>query len=201
MNSEINLEALFKISHGVYITGARDENNRLIGSCIDSVMVIEVDPAQVIVSLNKASYTCQNVLKNGQLTLSVLPKNTLKELIQKFGTQTSKDIDKWDEGSYELLSGLPVLKESVAVMELNVRSIQETSGHFVFLCDVIQVQPKTMGMPLLYADYQAEQKTGGKKWFCPICGYVYDGETPFEELPDDWVCPLCLAPKSVFEQQ
>ena len=66
MNSEINLEALFKISHGVYITGARDENNRLIGSCIDSVMVIEVDPAQVIVSLNKASYTCQNVLKNGR---------------------------------------------------------------------------------------------------------------------------------------
>jgi flavin reductase (DIM6/NTAB) family NADH-FMN oxidoreductase RutF len=201
MNSEINLDALFKISQGVYLTGARDENNRLIGSCIDSVMVVEVDPAQVIVSLNKASYTCQNVLKNGCLTLSVLPKNTSNELIQKFGTQTSRDIDKWDEGTYEIIDDLPFLKEAVAVMVLKVKNVQETSGHFVFLCDVLQVIPKTMEVPLLYADYQSGQKTEEKKWFCPICGYVYDEETPFEALPDDWVCPLCLAPKSVFEQQ
>ena len=197
----MNLEALFKISHGVYLTGTRDENNRLIGSCIDSAMVVEADPAQVIVSLNKGSYTCQNVLKNGRLTLSVLPENTDDSLIQRFGTKTSKDIDKWKDEEYELLSNLPVLKDSVAVMELQVHSVQETSGHFVFLCDVVQLQPKNMKKPLLYADYQSKQKTSDKKWICTICGYVYDREIPFENLPDDWVCPLCLASKSVFELQ
>ena len=49
------------------------------------------------------------------------------------------------------------------------------------------------------------------KYECTVCGYVYDPElgdpdndiapgTPFEELPDNWVCPVCGAPKSDFEK-
>ena len=40
------------------------------------------------------------------------------------------------------------------------------------------------------------------KYICGVCGYIYDeavNDTPFNELPDSWVCPLCGAPKSVFE--
>ena len=44
----MDLQALFKISHGVYLTGARDESGRLIGSCIDSAMVVEADPRRQI---------------------------------------------------------------------------------------------------------------------------------------------------------
>ncbi|MCL2331946.1 MAG: rubredoxin [Actinomycetia bacterium] len=40
------------------------------------------------------------------------------------------------------------------------------------------------------------------QWVCLVCGYVYDGsEGPFEELPDDWCCPLCGASKDQFELQ
>jgi rubredoxin len=50
------------------------------------------------------------------------------------------------------------------------------------------------------------------KWTCSICGYVYDpvaGEsdsgvapnTPFESLPDDWICPICGVSKENFELQ
>lgn len=50
------------------------------------------------------------------------------------------------------------------------------------------------------------------KWECKICGYVYDPEvgdpdngvkpsTPFEKLPDDWVCPVCGATKDQFEKK
>jgi len=42
-----------------------------------------------------------------------------------------------------------------------------------------------------------------KKWKCSVCGYIYDEEKegiPFEDLPDDWTCPVCSSPKSVFEQ-
>jgi len=49
-----------------------------------------------------------------------------------------------------------------------------------------------------------------RKYVCQVCGYVYDPDigdpesgiapgTPFEDLPDDWVCPVCGADKSLFE--
>lgn len=44
----------------------------------------------------------------------------------------------------------------------------------------------------------AEQE---KRWVCTICGYVYDGDIPFENLPEDYLCPVCGEPKSVFELQ
>lgn len=42
-----------------------------------------------------------------------------------------------------------------------------------------------------------------KKYRCKICGYIYDDATQdikFEDLPDDWKCPLCGVPKSMFEE-
>ena len=50
-----------------------------------------------------------------------------------------------------------------------------------------------------------------KKYRCTACGYIYDPEngdpdngipagTPFEELPDDWVCPICGVEKNMFEE-
>ena len=41
----------------------------------------------------------------------------------------------------------------------------------------------------------------GKKWVCTVCGYVYDGDVPFEKLPEDWLCPLCGVGKDMFELQ
>ncbi len=49
-----------------------------------------------------------------------------------------------------------------------------------------------------------------QNWVCTVCGYVYDPKigdpdggieagTPFEEIPDDWVCPVCGAGKDDFE--
>ncbi len=39
------------------------------------------------------------------------------------------------------------------------------------------------------------------RYVCPLCGEVYDEEnfgTPFADLPEEWRCPLCFAPKSSF---
>ena len=39
------------------------------------------------------------------------------------------------------------------------------------------------------------------KWECEICGYIYNEDTegvPFEDLPEDWVCPECGATKDEF---
>jgi rubredoxin len=50
------------------------------------------------------------------------------------------------------------------------------------------------------------------RYKCTVCGYVYDEEegdpdsmidpgTPFEDIPEDWKCPVCGAPKSAFEPE
>ena len=42
------------------------------------------------------------------------------------------------------------------------------------------------------------------RYICQICGYIYDDEIegiPFEDLPDSWTCPMCKAPKSMFEKE
>ena len=43
--------------------------------------------------------------------------------------------------------------------------------------------------------------SGNSKWVCSICGYVYDGDVPFEELPDTFVCPICKQGKDKFKQR
>lgn len=55
-----------------------------------------------------------------------------------------------------------------------------------------------------------EKEATMKKWVCTVCGWEYDPEvgdpdggiepgTAFEDIPDDWVCPLCGASKDDFE--
>lgn len=50
------------------------------------------------------------------------------------------------------------------------------------------------------------------KYVCTVCGYIYDEETgdpdngvapgtKFDDIPEDWVCPLCGVPKSDFEKE
>lgn len=59
--------------------------------------------------------------------------------------------------------------------------------------DAVVAEPATTG------DSAATGEGTTKKWVCPMCGYEYDGEVPFEDLPDSWTCPLCGVPKSMFE--
>jgi len=57
-------------------------------------------------------------------------------------------------------------------------------------------------------DYKFMRKM--EKYRCTICNYIYDPETgdpprakpgtAFEKLPEEWVCPVCNAPKDMFEK-
>jgi len=70
-----------------------------------------------------------------------------------------------------------------------------------------------MVLPLIKFGHIKKGKGDWKmsKYECTLCGYIYDPEvgdedsgipagTPFEDLPDDWVCPLCGAGKEDFEE-
>ena len=198
----MDLQALFQISHGVYLTGAKDATGRLIGSCIDSVMVVETEPQQVIVSLNNASYTMENIQRTGELTLSILPDTTPMSTIELFGMNSSRSTNKWENTPHFMYHDLPVYKDAVAYMYLNVHQTLKTTGHHVFICNVIEGQSGVQAQPLLYNIYQERKnqlkRNSNGKWYCTVCGYIYDGDIPFEELPENWLCPLCQQPKSVF---
>jgi rubredoxin len=58
---------------------------------------------------------------------------------------------------------------------------------------------------------QSHKEANMDKYECTVCGYVYDPEegdpdngidpgTSFEDLPDDWTCPICGASKDQFEK-
>ncbi len=72
--------------------------------------------------------------------------------------------------------------------------------------------PKTAPSYIEEKDIKKEGEGEMAKYKCSVCGYVYDPEkgdpesniapgTPFEDLPDDWVCPVCGASKDEFEKQ
>lgn len=207
----MNLAALFKISHGLYIVGASESNNRLVGSCIDAVMVIETNPAQIMVSFGHTSYTAEQILKTKRFTLSVLGKNNPYDIIKRFGFNSSKTMDKWRETPHKMIEGLPILTDSVAVMTVQVVDVKQTATHFVCLCDVIQTIEGTMSEPITYHEYQnhiknqqvKKENKNMKKYICTVCGYIYDESVEgvaFADLPDDYVCPVCGEPKSAFTE-
>ncbi len=63
-----------------------------------------------------------------------------------------------------------------------------------------------------YIIYTSEEEKKMQKYICTVCAYVYDPEegdpdsgiepgTPFEDIAEDWVCPVCGATKEDFEPQ
>jgi flavin reductase (DIM6/NTAB) family NADH-FMN oxidoreductase RutF/rubredoxin len=122
-----------------------------------------------------------------------------------------------------------VLDHSLAYLEARVINQLEVGTHTIFLGEPVGADVLKAGEPMTYAYYQQvkrgttprtapsyieeRKETISKmaKYKCTVCGYIYDPEagdpdggikpgTPFEKLPDDWVCPVCGASKDQFEK-
>ena len=219
-------EALNRFTYGLYVVGAKTDDG-FAGCVVDAVMQTTVSPAAFVMSCLKTNATPQALMKNPQFTLSVLPENVDPYVIANFGFQSSRNVDKWDNVDHKLVDGLPVLKDCAAYVRGTVTEARDVGSHVLFFCAVNDTGVGA-GEPLTYSDYQKHMKektaeafkkgpsapspaplTGEttmnekkeEKWVCTVCGYVYDGDIPFEELPDDYVCPICGEPKSAFEKE
>ncbi|MDR0785352.1 MAG: flavin reductase [Treponema sp.] len=212
--------ALWKLSYGLYVVGVKKEEGRFGGSVVDAVAQVAAgDQPALVLSSMKNNLTNALIKSAGRFTLSILPANADPFVVANFGFQSARDADKWANVPYSLKDGLPVLDCAIAFVNCNVIESKELGTHTLFICEIVDAQNgETAAKPLLYADYQENMKAAageafkkfketGKppaekkaQWRCPMCGYVYDGETSFEELPDDWACPLCGVGKDVFEK-
>ena len=215
----MNTKVLRNLSYGVYVVSAMDKD-RPTGCTANSIMQITSDPPTLAASINHDNYTNQCIKKAGYFSVSIIPQSADPSVIGIFGFQCGKDVDKFATVPYELKSGMPVLAESNGYIVCKVINSMETSTHTVFLGEVVDGDILAGGTPMTYAYYhevvkgkspknaptyiaEEETKMGETKstWVCSVCGYVYDGDVPFEELPADYVCPVCLAPKDQFEKQ
>ena len=113
-----------------------------------------------------------------------------------------KDVDKF-EGMEVIRSvnDLVVLPNYInAFMSLNVEQIIDLNTHLMFICSVEESKVMSSKETMTYTYYQKYVKpkpeTQKKGWVCKVCGYVYEGEN----LPEDYICPLCKHGASDFEK-
>jgi rubredoxin len=86
-------------------------------------------------------------------------------------------------------------------MSLKVEDYVDLGSHGMFICSVTEARVMSERDTMTYTYYQSNVKpkpeTQGKKgWVCKICGFIYDGE----DLPDDYICPLCKHGAADFEK-
>jgi len=127
-------------------------------------------------------------------------------------------------------TGAPVVTDNtLAYLEARVIQQLAVGTHTIFVGELVAADVLDEGEPMTYTYYhqvkrgttpktapsyiEEKKEAAGKmgKYECTVCGYVYDpalGDpdggikpgTPFEEIPDDWVCPVCGAAKAEFER-
>lgn len=213
----MNANAFRSLSYGVYVISTWDQG-RPTGCTANSAMQITSDPATIAISINHANYTNQCIQKSGKFAISVLGEHSDPSIIGTFGFQSGREVDKFEKVAYEVRGFLPVVQDTCAYVVCDVIDKMETETHTVFLGKVTDCDVLKKDDAMTYAYYhkvvkgkspktaptylpEKEETVNEEKYVCSVCGYVYDGDIPFEELPEDYVCPICKQPKSVFEKK
>lgn len=195
----MDVTALFKIQYGLFVIGVEQEG-RLNACVVNTVAQATAEPPQLTLTMQKRNFTTELARKKGSVAISVLGEKTPIELIERLGTQSGRDTDKMEDVPCTRdAAGNPLLVGNgvVAHYSAEITSEVDLGSHYLFVLNPTALE-KLDGTPTTYSGYRARKSTGGKQWVCTICHYVYDGATPFEELPDNWVCPVCGEPKSAF---
>ena len=200
-------KAMYALSYGLFVLTARrgEQDN---GCIINTAMQVTSEPNRITIAVNKTNHTHDMVLETGRFTLSVLSEQAEFSTFQRFGFQSGRDVDKFDGFQEHAARGdngiLYVTRGTSAWLSCKVVSTLDLGTHTLFLADVEDGDVLSQAPSATYSYYQAHIKPrpaaapaqGSKRrWVCKVCGYVYEGE----ELPADFICPICKHPASDFE--
>lgn len=189
------------ISAGMYVLSTDGA-----GCMVDTVMQVSSgDPALISVAVNKNNYTNEMVAKNGKFGISVLGMSVKRELIKTFGFNSSRDINKFEKVNTISVDGIEVIKDSIGYMICEVVDTIDADTHTIFIGKLIEADKFSDEKPMTYNYYQenkndiikVETEKGKTAYVCTVCGYVYYGE----ELPKDFVCPVCGVSSELFERK
>lgn len=201
-------KAMYKLSYGLFVLTAKDEEKDN-GCIINTAIQASSMPNQLSICVNKANLTHDMIVKTSKFTVSVISQDAGFDLFKHFGFQSGKDVDKFknfekckrgENSIYYITEG------TNAYISVNVSKTEDLGSHTMFIGEITDMEVLSE-MPSVTYDYYLKNikpqpenvgtTTDGKTiWRCTICGYEYVGE----ELPEDFVCPLCKHPASDFEK-
>lgn len=189
----MDTKALFKIGYGLYVLTANDEKDN--GCIINTVMQVTSNPLQIAIAVNKRNYTTAMIQKTRKFNISVLSEKADFNIYKHFGYQSGKDVNKFEYFSDAKRSPNGVLyitSGTNAYMSAYVQQEIDLGTHFLFIGQLVASENLSDDKSATYEYYQNNVKpkpeTNNKKgWRCKICGYIYEGE----ELPADYICPIC----------
>ena len=203
----MNNKAMYKLSYGLFVL-TTNANGRDNGCIINTAIQAASEPNQLSICVNKANFTHDMIKESGKFTVSVLSQQADFEIFRRFGFQSGKNVDKFDgfsdvtrgeNGIYRITCG------TNAFISADVEKMQDLGSHTMFIGEIRDMDVLSDIPSATYEYYQsnikpkpkAEAANKGKTvWRCHICGYEYVGE----ELPADFICPICKHPASDFEK-
>ena len=203
-DAPVEQNAMFSLSYGLFVLTARDgaKDN---GCIINTVTQLTDTPKRISIAVNKANYTHDMIKKTGVFNVSVLSNDAPFAMFQHYGFQSGRDVDKFAgvQGMARATNGVYYLPYCTnAFISARVTQTIEFETHTLFIADVTEARQLSDVPSMTYAYYFANVKPKPSKlkeqhgWVCKICGYVYEGE----ELPADFICPLCKHGAEDFEK-
>lgn len=198
---ELDKKALFNIGYGLYVVTSFD-GKRDNGLIVNTVSQLTDDPLRVCVNINKANYSHNTIKTTKKLNVNCLSVEAPFEVFKKYGFASGRDTDKFaGEEVLRSANGLVVLDKYInAFMSLEVEQYVDLGTHGMFICKVVESKVMSTKETMTYTYYQKNVKPKPvekkKGWVCKVCGYIYEGE----ELPEDFICPLCKHGASDFEK-
>lgn len=202
----MNNKAMYNLTYGLFILTSQQEDND--GGCIiNTAQQVTSNPNHISIAVNKSNFTHDLVKTSGRFNISVLSEAASFDLFRHFGFQSGWSVDKFDNftdckrsanGLYYITTG------TNAYISAAVEQSIDLGTHTLFISTVEDMDVLSDAASATYAYYQKSIKPkpqtpvekGKVMWRCKVCGYVYEGE----ELPPDFVCPLCKHPASDFEK-
>ena len=152
----MDTNALFKIGYGLYVLTSNYENIDN-GCIINTVIQVTDEPLRIAVVVNKKNYTHELVLNSCVFNLSMLTTETPFKVIEHFGFQSGKDINKFAECEQEYRSKNNVLyipKYTNSYISCHVVSHQDLGTHTMFFADVVDCEVISDKESLTYSYYQ-----------------------------------------------
>lgn len=197
-----NLNALFNIGYGLYVVTSND-GKRDNGLIVNSISQVTNSPNKIAVTINKSNYSHHVIKQTGKMNVNCLTTDAPFSIFERFGFKSGRNTDKF-ENTETLRSdnGIVFFDSYInSFMSLDVQQYIDLDTHGMFICSVSEARVMNDKPTMTYDYYfsnvkpkpDSEKKNG---YVCKICGYIYEGD----ELPSDYICPLCKHPASDFEK-
>ena len=197
---------MFKLTYGLFVLST-NLNGRDNGCIINTAVQAASEPNTISVAVSKANFTHDLLMSADTFTVSVISQDADFELFKRFGFQSGRTADKFaglNEVERTDAGTLAVTKGTNAYISALVRQRIDLGSHTLFLGTVTDGKILSDVPSVTYGYYQENIKPKPQKrvengktiWRCTVCGYEWEGD----ELPPDFICPVCKHPASDFEK-